>query len=91
MSPTQVQGTKALGHPQLLSQATSMELGWKWGSQDINHHPCWEFAHAGHVLEPLGFCTWLGSENFTKVVFQLFNAYEELVYAQHSGIQIQGG
>ena len=31
-SLTWVQGPKALGHPRLLSQATSRELGGKWGS-----------------------------------------------------------
>ena len=39
MSPTQVQGPKALGHPQLLSHVTSRELDGKQSSWDANQHP----------------------------------------------------
>ena len=64
MSPTHVQGHKTLGHPKLLSQAISMELGERWSSQNINHHPYGKSVHAGQVLEPLGSRAGPSSENF---------------------------
>ena len=38
-SPTWVQSPKALGCPQLISQATGRELDGKQGHQDYNWHP----------------------------------------------------
>lgn len=39
VSPTWMQGPKALGHPVLLSQCTNRKLDGKWKSQDRTQHP----------------------------------------------------
>ena len=50
MSPSWVQGPKALGGCQLLFQATSRELGGKWSSQHMNWYPYGILALAGADL-----------------------------------------
>ena len=49
-SPLQVQGTKAQGHPLLLSQAKSWELKWKWKNHDNIWHPHGITTHAKQRL-----------------------------------------
>ena len=55
-SPTQVQGAKVLGHPLLLSQATSRKQDGKWSSQET---PYGMLAYLSQGPQPLGYSIWL--------------------------------